>query len=266
MGGGDPRPLFSCVRLGGGPRRPHPKTGAQASTDGFAVPAVPPFQPSAPGACPTLATIVGVVENIRNSGPDRPPQPEVYWTFTQGGTWSSFPLAVRVTGDPHRAARPVADAIRSVDPTAAVGEVRTMDEVIGSSVGRPRFYLVLMAVFAGVALVLALAGLYGVTSYLVEQRRRELGIRAALGGSPGRTLGLVLGQGAGLLALGTAAGLAGGFALTRLLQGLLYGVSPLDAVTWLAAPLGLATAAAAALLVPAFRAATLDPVEAIRTE
>lgn len=141
-----------------------------------------------------------------------------------------------------------------------------MPELMARSVGGPRFYLILLSGFAGVAVVLAIAGLYGLTSYMVAQRTRELGIRTALGSTPGDTIRLVLGQGMGLTALGLAGGLAGGFAITRLLRSLLYGVSPLDPVTWLLVTGVLSAVAALAILAPARRAARVDPIIAIREE
>ena len=213
----------------------------------------------------TFATIVGVVSDIKNFGPDRPPQPEVYWTFDQGGRGTtSFPLMVRVSGDPGVYAHAVSRAITEVDPEAAISRIRPMEEVIASSMGRPRFYLVLMAIFAGVAMALALAGLYGVMSYVVEQRRREIGIRAALGGTPRGNLVLILRGGAALLGIGLVAGLGGGLALTRLLEGMLFGLSPLDPAAWAGASLFLVATGVGAVLIAARRAARVDPLVAMR--
>jgi predicted permease len=214
-----------------------------------------------------FGTIVGIVSDIRNVGPERPPAPELYAHYEQ---WSSgntnFPILVKVAGDPVRVARAVTTAIHSVDPGAAVSRVRPLTEVIAASVGRPRFYLTLLGIFAGVALLLAVAGLYGVMSYAVEQRTREIGIRSALGSTRGGLLVLVLRQGLLLTAGGVGVGLLGALALTRLLGGLLYGVSPLDATTWILVTLALLAVAAAAVLVPARRAASVDPLVAIRIE
>ena len=214
----------------------------------------------------TFATIVGVVADIRNFGPDSDPRPEVYWSAARSARGaSSFPLMVRVRGDdPMAHAREVTAAIHSVHPAAAVSDVRTMDQVIAGSVGRPRFYLTLLSAFAGVALVLAMAGLYGVMSYTVAQRRREIGIRAALGSTPGATTALVLSSGMRVIALGAVAGLAGGWALTRFLEGMLYGVSPVDPATWAGVTALLVLAGGSALLLPARRAARVQPVVAMR--
>ena len=216
----------------------------------------------------TFATIVGVVSDIRNAGPVQPPQPEVYYPYLQSGRGSSsFHVVVRVRGtEPAAVAAAVQRAIRAVDPGAAVTEVRPMPEVIAASVGRPRFYLTLLGVFAAIALVLAVAGMYGVMSYAVAQRTREFGIRGALGSSVARTMRLVARQGAALVALGLALGLAGGYAATRLLESLLYGVSPLDPSAWLLATLRLAGAGLLAALLPAARAARVSPAVAMQVE
>lgn len=215
----------------------------------------------------TFATIVGVVSDIRNFGPVEDPRPEIYWSLARGGGFTSFPIMVRMArGDPGAQARPVLAAIQGVDRTAAVTRVQSMNEVIAESVGRPRFYLLLLSVFALVAIVLSVAGLYGVMSYSVAQRTRELGIRAALGSSTTQTLRLVARQGALLVGVGVLAGLVGGAALTRLLQGLLYGVSPLDPVTWLLASGALLLAGVVAALVPAGRASRVSPMVAIQAE
>ncbi|MGD8278721.1 MAG: FtsX-like permease family protein, partial [Gemmatimonadota bacterium] len=214
-----------------------------------------------------FGTIVGIVSDIKNVGPERPPAPEMYAHYEQWNpSNTNFPILVKSSGDPVRVARGVAAAIHSVDPGAAVSRVRPMTDVIAASVGRPRFYLVLLGIFAGVALLLAIAGLYGVMSYVVEQRTREIGIRSALGSTRGRTLALVLRQGLLLVTGGIAIGLVGATLLTRLLRGLLYGVSPLDAVTWTVVTMALVLVAAIAVLVPAGRAATVDPLVAIRVE
>lgn len=214
----------------------------------------------------TFATIVGVVDNIRNFGPDRPPQPEVYWSIHQSGGPTSLPIIVRTAGDPARLATPIADAIRDVDPDAAIGRVRTMNEVISTSVARPRFYLALLGVFAAVALVLAMAGLYGVVSYAVTRRTREIGIRAALGSAPADLLRMVLRGGMALVGLGAVIGLAGSWGVTGLLDRFLYGVSPFDPAAWAVATLGILGAGVVAILVPASRAARVNPVDAIRLE
>jgi putative ABC transport system permease protein len=215
----------------------------------------------------TFATIVGVVSDIRNFGPESPPQPELYWVYGQRDrNASSFPVVIRVAGDPMRFAQPASDAIRSVEKLSAISEIRTMDEIIARSVGRPRFYLTLLTIFAGVALLLSIAGLYGLMSYAVAQRTREIGVRAALGSTPARTLRLIMRQGLMLVALGAVVGMLAGLGLTRLLGSLLYGVSPLDFLTWAGVTVALCGAGALAILVPARRASSVQPLIALREE
>jgi ABC-type antimicrobial peptide transport system permease subunit len=167
---------------------------------------------------------------------------------------------------PEALAAAVTAALRSVDPETAVTAVRPMTEVISESVGRPRFYLALLATFGAVALALAVAGIYGVLSYAVAQRTREYGIRTALGSTAGQILALVTRQAMGLVAIGIGAGLAGSMVATKLLTSLLFGVSPLDRAAWVSATLVLALAGLAAALLPAWRATRADPVVALRAE
>ncbi|MFN2567199.1 MAG: ADOP family duplicated permease, partial [Gemmatimonadaceae bacterium] len=216
----------------------------------------------------TFATIVGVVSDIRNFGPVERPRPEVYWTYRQGARGSSgFPIMVRVrSGNPATVANAVQRAIHSVDPGAAVTSVMPMAEVVAKSLGRPRFYLTLLGAFAAVAVVLAVAGIYGVMSYAVAQRTRELGIRMALGSTATQTVRFVARQGMWLVAAGIVAGFVGAAFGTRLLVSLLYGVSAFDPMTWVLAALLLAAAGLAATLVPSFRATRVDPAVTIRAE
>ena len=215
----------------------------------------------------SFATVVGVVSNIRNFGPFTDPAPEMYWTFPGTEPWASFPLMIRVKrGDPAAVAPAVRAAIRAIDPTAAVANVRPMPEVIATSLGQPRFYLSLLGAFAVVALVLAVAGLYGVLSYAVAQRTRELGIRSALGSSPSALVGLMAWEGMRLVAIGLVVGALGGTLVTRFLTFALYGVSPLDVTTWCAAILVMFIAGFVATLVPSRRATRVNPIIAIQTE
>ena len=221
----------------------------------------------------TFATIVGMVTDIRNAGPYEAPRAEVYHSFRQDGDgWWSFSLMVRTRDaagapiDPASLAGTVSAAVRGVDPEGAVTAVRPMTEVMSESLGRPRFYLVLLGTFGAVALALAVAGIYGVLSYAVAQRTREFGIRSALGSTATDILRLVTRQAMRLLAIGIAIGLLGSLAATKLLVSLLYGVSPLDVRAWLAATATLALAGFAAALLPAWRATRSDPVVALRAE
>lgn len=215
----------------------------------------------------TYAEIIGVVTDTRNFGPVEDPHPQVYWNFMGSGMQTtSIPLVARVTGVPEAHAGPIEDALRSVDPDAAVTSVRSMEALISASVRRQRFFMILLGSFAAVALALTITGLYGVISYSVAQRTRELGIRAALGSTRRQTLGLVLRDAMALAAVGLLIGAVSGIALTRLLEGILYGVSPLSVSVWVSALAVLFAAAAVASSVPAIRAARVDPLEAIRYE
>ena len=216
----------------------------------------------------TFATIVGVVGNIRNNGPIRDPAPEMYWTYRQTVRGAStVQLMIRVArGDPISVVPAARAAVRGVDPTAAVASVESMDDVIARSLGQPRFYLSLLGSFAAIALLLALAGLYGVLSYAVAQRTREIGIRAALGSTPSAVTRLFAVEGLRLVLIGVVVGLVTGMAASRLMESLLYGVSPLDARTWATAALAMIGAAMLAAFIPARRAARVDPIVAIQLE
>jgi predicted permease len=216
----------------------------------------------------TFATIVGVVSDIRNFGPVEDPRAEVYRPFRQAGDGSStFAIMVRARrGNPTDLTPAIRSAIRAVDHQVAITDVRTMREVMALSTGRARFYLMLLAVFAGVALVLAVSGIYGVLSYAVAQRTREFGIRSALGSTPATTLTLVTREGLRLIGIGVALGLIGSFGATRLLSALLYGVSPLDRTTWMTTTATLIGVGMLATLLPALRATRADPLLAIRSD
>jgi putative ABC transport system permease protein len=215
----------------------------------------------------SFATIVGVVSDIRNLGPVAPPAPEMYWSYLQSGQSASFPLMIRVkSGDPAAIAPAVRSVIRAIDPTAAIAGVLPMPEVISVSLGQPRFYLSLLAAFAAVALILAIAGLYGVLSYAVAQRTRELGIRAALGSSAPALLKLMTWEGMRLVGIGLVLGSFGGVLLTRYITFALYGVSPLDATTWAASLVIMLFAGLLATLIPARRATRVSPLVAIQAE
>ncbi|MEO8503519.1 MAG: ABC transporter permease [Acidobacteriota bacterium] len=220
-----------------------------------------------PGADQKLLTIVGVVSDIKNFGPFAAPQPEIYRPYRQWDDGTRFPVLVRwLPGTARPSLRAVADAVHSIAPGAAVERWRTMPEVIRDSLGAPRLYLRLLAVFAGIALLLALGGIAGVMSYSVAQRTRELGIRAALGSSPGRTRALVAGEGLRLVGAGLVLGLLASLGVTRLLTALLYGASALDAGVWVGASVLFAAVGLAASLAPTLRASRADPMQALRAD
>ena len=213
--------------------------------------------------------IVGVVGDVRQAGLDREPLAEIYKPYTDveyASLLSDMALVVKTSGDPGAMAGDVRQAVRAVDPGVPLYAVQTMDQVITDSLASSRLILWLLALFAGIALVLSAAGLYGVISYLVAQRTREIGMRMALGAQTRDVLRLILGQGAGLTAAGIVLGLLGALAATRVLENLLYGVSARDPLTFASIAALLALVALAATWLPARRASRVDPIVAIRNE
>jgi ABC-type antimicrobial peptide transport system permease subunit len=178
----------------------------------------------------------------------------------------SFTLVVRGAGDPQKLAAPVRDAVWSIDPNLPFSQVRTMDEVAERSMVQTTFTMFLLVIAAIVALVLGSVGIYAVISYVVSQRTREIGVRMALGAGRSDISRMVLKEGIGLALTGIVVGLAGAFAVTRLMKALLFDVSPADPLTFVAVPALLATIALFASWVPAQRAASVAPLEAIRSE
>jgi ABC-type antimicrobial peptide transport system permease subunit len=175
-------------------------------------------------------------------------------------------LALRTVGDPLALADVLRSSIREVDAELPVVGLRTMDEVVAGSVAGPRFTMVLLSLFAGVALLLGAVGIYGVIAYTVSQRRKELGIRMALGAGYRDTTGMVLAQGMKLMAMGLLLGVVGALALTRLLSGLLFGVRPNDPLTFIAVSLVLASIGALACWIPARRAKSVDLLAVLRSD
>ncbi len=179
----------------------------------------------------------------------------------------NFPLvAVRTNGDPRAAVTFLREAVAGTRPGAAAEHVMTMDALLSHAVVEPRFYAVLVGCFAALAFLLAAFGVYGLLSYNVAQRRGEIAIRMALGAQRADVLGLVIGQGAALVAAGTVIGLAAAAAASRILESFLYGIATDDLVTFIAAPLVLVAAALFACYVPACRASRIAPMEVIRFE
>jgi putative ABC transport system permease protein len=211
--------------------------------------------------------IVGIVRNVLKDGLDRTPQPEIYVTPGMGFRIVRQPsLLVRTAGDPSAVANDLRRIVREIDATAALDSVGSLAGRVADSVAQQRFAMLVFVMFAALALALAAVGLYGVLSYGVSQRRKELGVRAALGASGSHLLALVLRDGLAVTALGLMAGLLIAAALTRLMTGLLFGVSPTDAVVFVLAPAVLLVVALAACVVPARRAASTDPAEVLRSE
>jgi len=211
-------------------------------------------------------TVVGVVgdEHIRGLAEAAPPA--AYVALAQAPLSGAGSVLVRAQGDPAALARPLAGAVRRVDPGLAVFALEPLETTLSQSLGQRRFTMLLLTTFAGLAVVLAVVGVYGVLSYLVARRIPELGIRLALGASRREIVGLVVRQASRLALAGLGLGLVGALAATRLLRGLVWGVSTVDPLTYGAVALVLAAAAVLASWVPAWRAARVDPLTALRSE
>ncbi|CAN5880254.1 ABC transporter permease [soil metagenome] len=209
--------------------------------------------------------VVGVVADVRQVGPSEDYVPEIYLPYTQVPV-SDMSVIVRTAGDPLALAGVLRSQVRELDPNLPLSNLRTLDQLVAQSVAQPRFYMLLLTVFAAVALALAAIGIFGVMSYSVAQRTREIGIRVALGAEPQRVLQLVVGRALRLALLGVAVGLLGALALTRLLESLLFGVSTTDPLTFVAVAVLLAAVALLASYLPARRASGVDPIVALRAE
>jgi predicted permease len=216
-------------------------------------------------------TIIGVVPHTRNSAPgekeDARNLPMMYFSASQFAR-DEENLIVRAKAgfNPHSLISPIRDEIAALDRDQAVSDIATMEENIDDSLASQRLTMALLGVFAGLALILASIGLYGVMALIVTQRTREMGIRFALGASRRDVLRLVLGQGAVLVGIGLAAGLLGAFVASRALRSVLYDVAPLDPAALISALLTLSFVALIACFLPARRASLVDPIEALRTE
>jgi putative ABC transport system permease protein len=209
--------------------------------------------------------IVGVVGNIKHDGLDSAIRTQVYWPYRQR-TQDRMALVVRTAGDPAQWMAPTIAAIRATDPEQPVYNAFTMEEIVDRSVSQRRLNAVLVGVFAGVSILLAAIGIYGVMSYAVEQRRREFGIRIALGASPSAVIARVVRRGLWIGALGSALGLAAVGALARFLATLLFQVSATDWISYSAAALALIAVASAASYFPVRRAVAQDPVKSLRAD
>jgi putative ABC transport system permease protein len=214
---------------------------------------------------PAYKEIVGVVGNIRNQALNTPPEPGYYLPQTQV-PFSGMTVVIKTTNDPHSVMPAATKAVAAMDPDIPLYGVKTMREYMAASVATPRFSTTLLSIFAGVALVLTLVGLYGVMSYSVAQRTNEIGIRLALGAQARDVLLMIVKQGSRLIVIGLVIGLVGAYALTRLISSLLFGVTAKDPFTFAAAAVLLALVALLACYIPAWRATKVDPMEALRCE
>jgi len=210
--------------------------------------------------------IVGVVADIRRNGLDVDVEPEMYVSYLQNPE-RRMNLVIRTVARDASQLTPAARAeVKAFDPNQIIWRAQTLEELLGTSVAPRRFNMLLLGIFAGVALVLAAVGLYGVMSYSVTWRTHEIGIRMALGAKRADVLRLVVRQGMTMTLIGLAIGLAGAFLLSRVLVGLLYGVSATDPLTFIGVSIVLLAVALLACLIPARRATRVDPIIALRTE
>src|ERR1051325_8153610 len=217
---------------------------------------------------PRWVTIVGVVGDVKHFGLGQPEQSALYTPYAQSSQpwkrWMS--VVVRSSGDPATIASMVKARIWTVDSQLPVTKVRTMTDVMAASVAAQRFMMILLGLFAAIALILAVVGIYGLMSYSITERTHEIGIRMALGAQGRDVLRMVVGQGLKLILIGLALGLVGAFALTRIMTSLLFGVSTVDPLTFAAVSALLALVALAACYIPARRATKVDPMIALRYE
>jgi putative ABC transport system permease protein len=216
---------------------------------------------------PIAREIVGVVGDVKRDGLALPSQPEMYVPFAQDPWWAAYAIVRTASGgDPARLSSAVRADVQALDPTLPIENVAPMRSFIDDSVAQPRFRTTLLGLFGVAALLLAVLGIYGVISYSVGRRTREVGIRLALGAAPADVLRMVLWEGLALVALGLVLGLAGAFLATRSLSSLLFEVSRLDAGSWIGVAAVLLLAGLAASWIPARRATRVDPVTALRSE
>ncbi len=220
-----------------------------------------------------LCEVVGVVGDVKTYL-DKPAEPTTFIPAAQAKYGASklfegwFPrsIVVRTNGNPLNLSRAVREAVAEVDPLVPIGPIRTMDQVLSHSLALRSFLMLLLGIFGSLALVLAGVGIYGVTSFAVSQRTREIGIRLALGARPGEVMKMVLREGLKLVLAGMACGVVAALLLTKLLAGLVYGVSVRDPVVFVLVDLLMAVVALFACYVPARRAMRVDPMVALRYE
>jgi hypothetical protein len=233
---------------------------------------VPPGDNGPPS--PSWKEIVGVVEDLHDDGAHAPPVKIVYWPLVVGDFWGNESYAQRSVAIAARTAgrRPlglvpeVERAVWSVNPNLPLAEVMTMGEVRDRSMARTSFTLTMLALSAAMALLLGSVGIYGVLSFLVVERTREIGVRLALGAQRASVSGMMVRHGMMLTAVGLVVGLAAAAGMTRVLESLLFGVEAIDPPTYIGASVGLAAVALVASGIASLRAASVDPIEALRAE
>jgi predicted lysophospholipase L1 biosynthesis ABC-type transport system permease subunit len=209
--------------------------------------------------------VIGVVADVRQGGLAEPVEPAVYLHVLQQFR-SRMSIVVRTSGDPLRYAETVRRAIWSKNPEQTITAVTTLDDIVRRSVTRPRLLAWLLGLFGTLGLTLGALGIFGVLAFAVSQRRREIGVRVALGASPRSVLWLILAQGMLLAVCGVLIGVAGAALLTRSMESVLFGIEPWDPWTFVQVVVALLAAAALASWLPARRAVAIDPVTALRAE
>jgi len=207
--------------------------------------------------------IIGIVGDVRHRGLDIELRQTIYFPTLRLGYAN---LVIRTVSDPGSLAAAVRKEVMAIDPNQPVANVKTMEEWVADSVAQPRYRTLLLGVFSAVALLLSVVGIYGVVSYAVTQRTREIGLRMALGAQRRNVLSLMIGHGMKLALTGLGIGVAAALALMRLLRNLLYEITPTDPLTFSWVALVLIGVALLAVLVPARRATKVDPMEALRCE
>ena len=215
---------------------------------------------------PLQGDIVGVVADVKQTSLADAPVPQFWIAYDQWPVPDEMSVVLHTTRDEHSVVPEVRRAFHELDPDLAVAHVETLDDVVADSVAQPRFYMLLLTAFAVVAILLASIGIYGVISYLVGQRKREIGIRIALGASPSRVVNMVVREGVAMVTVGIGVGVVGAVALTRLMSALLFDTKATDPATYLLVTLVLGIVALVASSVPALRAASVDPALAMRTD
>jgi putative ABC transport system permease protein len=209
--------------------------------------------------------IIGVVGDVRLIGLDTPAEPTVYWPHPEL-VYARMTILARTSGDPLAIVSPARNELRQMDAEEPMASIATTEQLLSDSFSRARFTTIVLGIFAAVALVLAAVGIYGVVAYTVAQRTNEIGIRVAMGAQRRDVLRLVLGQGSQLIFLGVAVGVVAGLLITRLMTGLLYGISATDPRTFAGVAFLLTSVALLACYVPALRAMRVDPLVALRYE
>lgn len=210
-------------------------------------------------------TVIGVVANLRQTTLEEKPRPEVFRPYRPGFPGFAY-FAIRVKNRPERVIVFARRILHRMDPVLSLEDIHTMSQRISEANAKRRFQTVLLSGFAGLAILIECAGLYGLVSYSVKQRTTEISIRMALGGSQGKVRGMVLRQGVGLVAIGVVIGIGAALAATRLIAEWLYGVSATDPVTFVSLAVLLLSVAVCASLFPAIAAARIDPAAALRCE